>query len=162
MRSASAWLSFLLLCGCTEKAHIAAGITKLDSPSNLILYSLDSGPLQHDESIQSETVFHGYDILGRADISDADERRALVRALARSARESDGSIGACFNPRHGLHVEQSGCSVDFVICFECLQVHAHESKSLLAGSQRPGVNRIIDAAVRRIFAGSDRAARGKD
>ena len=125
MLSASAWLLFLLLCGCTEKGRVAAGITKLDSPSKLILYSLDPGPRQHDESIQSETVFHGYDILGRADIPDADERRALVRALARGARESDGSIGACFNPRHGLHVEQSGRSVDFVICFECLQVHAH-------------------------------------
>src|SRR6266404_9528764 len=151
MRSASACLLFLLLGGCTEKTRVAAAITKLDSPSKLILYSLDPGPLRHDESIQSQTVFHGYDILGHADIPDADERRALVRALARSARESDGSIGACFNPRHGLHVERSGRSVDFVICFECLQVHAHEFKSLLAGCQRPGVNRIIDAAVRRIF-----------
>jgi len=125
VRSGSAWLLFLLLCCCTEKARVASAITKLDSPSRFILYSLDPGPLQHDESIQSETVFHGYDILGRADILDADERRSLVRALARGARESDGSIGACFNPRHALHVEQNGRSVDFVICFECLQIHAH-------------------------------------
>jgi hypothetical protein len=126
MRSASLWLLLLLVCGCTQKTRLAASITKLeDSPSKFVLYSLDPGPLAHDESIQTETIFHGYDILGRAEISDADERRALVRALARGARENDGSMGLCFNPRHGLHVEQSGRSADFVICFECLQVHAY-------------------------------------
>jgi|SRR5438309_9023117 len=126
MRSASTLLLVLLLCGCSQKARLAAAITKLsDTPSKFVLYSLDPGPLVHDESIDTATVFHGYDILGRAEITDPDERRALVRALARGARESDGSIGLCFNPRHGLHVEQDGGSVDFVICFECLQVHAH-------------------------------------
>jgi len=117
MRSASTLLLVLLLCGCSQKARLAAAITKLsDTPSKFVLYSLDPGPLVHDESIATATVFHGYDILGRAEITDPDER---------GARESDGSIGLCFNPRHGLHVEQNGGSVDFVICFECLQVHAH-------------------------------------
>jgi hypothetical protein len=126
MRSANALLLVLLLCGCSQKARVATAITKLsNSPSKFVLNSLDPGPLVHDESVQTATVFHGYDILGRAEITDADERRALVRALARGARDSDGSIGLCFNPRHGLHIEQSGGSVDFVICFECLQVHAH-------------------------------------
>ena len=126
MRTASALLLVSLLCGCTEKARLSAAIEKLsDSPSKFTLYSLDPGPLSHDESTQSDTVFHGYDILGRTDIADPGERRALTQALARGARESDGTIGACFNPRHGLHIEQSGRSVDFVICFECLLVHAH-------------------------------------
>jgi hypothetical protein len=126
MRSANALLLVLLLGRCSQKARVATAITKLsDSPSKFVLYSLDPGSLEHNESVQTATVFHDYGILGRAEITDADERQALVRALARGARETDGSIGGCFNPRHGLHVEQSGGSADFVICFECLQVHAH-------------------------------------
>ena len=125
MRNASAWLLILLLCGCTQKARTAAAIARLsDLPSKFVLYSLDPGPLVHDESIDTATVFHGYDILGHAEITDANERRALLGALARGARESDGAIGMCFNPRHGVRVEQNARSVDFVICFECLQLHA--------------------------------------
>jgi hypothetical protein len=106
---------------------MVAALEKLaDAPSTMALYSLDPGQLVHDETIRTQTVFHGYDILGRADVTDASEQRALVRALASGARESDGrTVALCFNPRHGLHVEQAGQAMDFVICFECLQVHAH-------------------------------------
>lgn len=104
-----------------------AALEKLAAaPSKMVLYSLDPGQLVHNEAIQTQTVFHGYDILGRADITDVNEQRALIRALASGVRESDGHTAIlCFNPRHGLHVEENGKSVDFVICFECLQVHAH-------------------------------------
>jgi hypothetical protein len=34
-------------------------------------------------------------------------------------------VPKCFNPRHGLHVDQAGHSIDFVICFERKQVQAY-------------------------------------
>jgi hypothetical protein len=70
-------------------------------------------------------MFHGYLIRGRAEVTDANERRALVRALARGARDATpNTMGACFNPRHALRIEQGSYAADFVICFECLQVQA--------------------------------------
>ncbi|HEY6154721.1 MAG TPA: hypothetical protein VIW07_13355 [Candidatus Udaeobacter sp.] len=125
MRTSAAFLSLLLasLSSCTKQPHIVTALQKLaDTPSKFVLYSIDPGKLAHDESIQTETVFRGYDILGHAQITDANEQRALLRALARGASQNDSTIAACFNPRHALHIEQGGRSIDFVICFECLQV----------------------------------------
>lgn len=120
----------LSLISCSkhaEQAPVVAALEKLGgAPSKVVLYSLHPGQLVHNEAIQTETVFHGYDILGRADITDVSDQRVLVRALASGVRASDGhTVGLCFNPRHGLRVEEGGHVIDFVICFECLQVHAH-------------------------------------
>ena len=115
---------FVVLCGCSENARVAAAVDKLaDAPSKVVLYSLDPTKL-HDKSTHNDSVFHGFDILGRAEINDSGEQRALLRALARGVRENDASLAACFDPRHALHIEQSGRSIDFTICFECLQVEA--------------------------------------
>jgi hypothetical protein len=126
----------LSLVGCSKRAEripVGQALEKLaDAPSRMVLYSLDP-PGDHPfdpDAVQTET-FHGYDILGRADITDRSEQRALVLALASGAHESDALVPNCFNPRHGLHVDQADHSIDFVICFECHQVQAH-------GFQREG------------------------
>ena len=125
MRSASSLLLLFLLCGCTQKERIATAVTRLgESPSKFILYSLDPNRREADESPQATATFRGWDILGQAEISDPDEQRALVRALARGVRESE-SAALCFEPRHGLHIEQRGRTTDFTICFACSQVFAH-------------------------------------
>jgi hypothetical protein len=81
--------------------------------------------VDHDQAIGPIEVISHYVIRGRADITDAAERRALVQALARGARDATPNMmHACFNPRHGLRVERGSYAVDFVICFECLQVQA--------------------------------------
>jgi len=126
-------------------------IAKLaDSPAKFVLYSLDPRlTLSHDESVQTATLFHGYHILGQTEISDAKERRTLAQALARGAGENEGNLANCFNPRHGLHVEQSGRAVDFVICFECLRTHAYGfplgNEFLTSASPQ----RIFDDSLRR-------------
>ena len=117
----------LLLGGCshqTKQPDVVAALEKLsDSPAKMVLYSLD--PYSWDRRRpQSETDFHGYEILGRAEVTDPQEQRALLRALARGASENDDEVAACFHPRHGLQVSQDGPPLDFTICFECLQVKA--------------------------------------
>ena len=114
----------LLSLGCTKTSRIARSIESLStSPSKFILYSLSPQRASKDETVTS-THFRGYSILGSAQITDPAEQRALLRALARGARENSDSAAMCFNPRHALHIEENQHSVDFTICFECLQVEA--------------------------------------
>jgi hypothetical protein len=151
MRRASLSLLFLLLCGFASKTEIVRSIEKLgDSPTKFTLYSLDPGLTRsHDKSVQTTTLFHGHHILGQTEISDAKERRTLAQALARGASESDSDLFNCFEPRHGLHIEQSGRSVDFVICFECRRVHAYgfplDSEFQTSASPQP----VFDDFLRR-------------
>jgi hypothetical protein len=69
--------------------------------------------------------FYNHEILGRTTITDPATRQQLVDALRSAARQSDGSIAACFMPRHGIRVTRVGQVTDFVICFECRVVHIH-------------------------------------
>jgi hypothetical protein len=121
MRNRLALLLFFILCGCTHEERVARAITQLGgSPSKFILYSIDPDRSE-DESVQG--TFMSWNILGRTEIADPDEQRALARALARGAREN-ADVALCFEPRHGLHIEQGGRTVDFLICFACGQVFA--------------------------------------
>ena len=69
---------------------------------------------------KSDHGFHGYPVLGAAKISQTETRRRLISALSQSMRDSNGTIAACFNPRHGIRATSNGKQVDLVICFECL------------------------------------------
>jgi len=72
----------------------------------------------------AEGDFHGYRILGTAVINDIETRKKLVSAFEQAVTENQGIIvAACFNPRHGIRVARNGKHADFVICFECYQVH---------------------------------------
>ena len=94
-----------------------------DSPSRVVLYSLDPG--RPNESLPPDALFHAHNVRGHANITDAAEQRALLRALAAGTREAKPDvINACFNPRHGLRVERGSYAAEFLICFECLQVQA--------------------------------------
>ena len=133
-----------------DQARVASAINGLaDSPAKFVIYSLRPWPRPRDESGRPERVFHGYHVLGQAEISDAKERRRLAQALARGARENDSMLANCFEPRHGLHIEQSGRSVDLVICFECLRGHAYgfppDSEFLTSASPQP----TFDDSLRR-------------
>jgi hypothetical protein len=67
--------------------------------------------------------FYGYRVFGTAVIRDAESRQKLVSAFKRAVAEKPVAIAACFNPRHGIRARKSGEQADFVICFECRQVH---------------------------------------
>jgi hypothetical protein len=65
-------------------------------------------------------------VLGYVEITDRAEQRALITALASSARYTKGGA-LCHIPRHGLYVETGTSTVDLSICFECENVYAFGS-----------------------------------
>jgi hypothetical protein len=69
-------------------------------------------------------------VSGYAEITDPAEQRALITALARSARYASGGA-LCHIPRHGLYVETATSTVVLSICFECenLYVFGPDSKT---------------------------------
>lgn len=67
-------------------------------------------------------ALHGWAVLGKTVVKDAEVRKAMVAALKKGLAESDGSTKDCFNPRHAIRVMNGGKPVDYLICFECSQV----------------------------------------
>lgn len=94
----------------------------LDEPARVELLTLHPYPHQVEPE---DGGFHGYEVLGRADLSDAASQGELFTAIAEGIQRSDGTVAACFNPRHGIRVEGEGGSVEFVICYECLSMNVH-------------------------------------
>lgn len=153
----------LLCCGlaCCSTARgnrlPAAAEDVLRGASELEIFALDPMPL--DEGSDTSGTLHGFPILGAARITDASLRDELVGLVLRGIRESDGSVAACFDPRHGLRAVHEGRTLELLICFECLQIHAHGEVAtpsggyeilLTAQSVEPAVTRIYEAAGLRI------------
>jgi hypothetical protein len=122
----------VLLVGCTGSSadsKIPAGArTALEKADQMELLSTD--PASQQEKPKDD--FHGWKVLGRTQIKDADTRKKLVAALKKGVGENDGMAAACFHPRHGIRATQGSKTTDFVICFECFQVQVY------AGEKRDG------------------------
>src|SRR5262245_36637850 len=69
----------------------------LQTADNFQLLSLDPKELWD----QPGAGFHGFQILGETEISNAETRRALVDAFYAGVREENVTPAGCFNPRHG-------------------------------------------------------------
>lgn len=72
------------------------------------------------ESRADPATLHGYTVRGRATITDRAKRLELLTSLADGARENNGMVAACFNPRHALIAKHDGKVCEIIICFECL------------------------------------------
>lgn len=116
----------------------------------LELMALDPSP-PTPADLADPARFHGYRVLGRATVTDPATRLALLDLLARGARENDGTVAACFNPRHGVRAELGGRTAELVICFECLswQVFgdgARVANGDTAATHEPEVSALYRAA----------------
>jgi hypothetical protein len=69
--------------------------------------------------------FQGYEVRGRKLLKDKQDRQKLVEAFEKGAKDNKGVSDRCFNPRHGLRVTHNKKTVEFLICFECLQVQVY-------------------------------------
>ena len=111
------------------QARAAEAIEKIPaSEAKLFLYALnpndervDSGKLPEN----SDEVFHYYPVLGKAEIIPLQEKTNLLAAFVKGIRENTGGGARCFIPRHGLRVVTASATNDFVICYQCLRVHAY-------------------------------------
>jgi hypothetical protein len=97
----------------------------LDEPDRFTLFSIEG----EDEILPhvTEQSFHGFNILGKTEITDVEERRSLVKALDDGISKVTHGLALCFAPRHGITVVQGDTRFDLVICFECSQIHVLDS-----------------------------------
>lgn len=125
-----------LLCACRSPNEVAVPPNSLprqtsrvlEKGQRFILLSLDpvlppmfSGPGRPEET------FHGYSVLGEAEIRDPKERVLLLRELYSGIEQAGGDVPKCFNPRHGIRAISGNETVDLVICFQCFQIQTHAS-----------------------------------
>lgn len=90
------------------------------------LLSLEPSGSDDDEDKDKKVEkFHGWRVLGKTAVKEADARKTVLTALVKGMAENDGSAAKCFNPRHGLRAVHDKKTVDLVICFECLQVEVY-------------------------------------
>lgn len=104
---------------------IPAEIKKtLETGERFVLLSLDPADpaLRPESDPPPKETFHDYAVLGKAEIRDQQERTNLLRALYKAVADSDGSVAACFNPRHGVSATSGGDTVELLICFECSSI----------------------------------------
>lgn len=126
---AFAALVFIAAPGWAEEKLPAAARTALERADVIEVLSLDPSG-----AADAKDTFHDYKVLARAAVNDAEARKAMVEAVSKGVAESDGSIAKCFEPRHGLHVVYDGKTYDFLICYQCSQIHV-----LAAGATEPAV-----------------------
>ncbi len=79
------------------------------------LYSLDFEV--RDE--KPPAGFHGFKVLGKVTITDADVREKVLSALQDGITKSGGMGSFCFDPRHGIRAKFDDLTAELVICFEC-------------------------------------------
>jgi hypothetical protein len=138
----------------TPHNRIPESVDRLfDKAETFELYSLD--PAQKFDKagkvVEAKDGFHDWAVLGKTEVKDKAERRRLTGALRLGAEDNFGMAAACFIPRHGIRLKDSGKTTDLVICFECLQVQVFvdgERKAgfLTTGAPQPAFDAILKAA----------------
>jgi hypothetical protein len=113
-----------VMVGCGRDPVLGLGV-----PEQLYLYSLDGRYFEPGQEPKTAEKFHGVPVLGKVEITDPEKRREIVAALKDGVARSDGKTAGCFWPRHGLRVVEKGQTLDYVICFECLQLEVHAGGS---------------------------------
>lgn len=116
----------LALCGCSRAADndFPKDVRDaFDKAKEFELYSLD--PSRAVKKNEKDSFFHDWNVLGKTTIKGANARNALA-AIDKGRKESDGSVAACFNPRHGVRIVHDKKTYDLVICYECLSATIYE------------------------------------
>ena len=148
-------LSVFALAGCG-----GGSVSKLpDDPDRVTVFSIDAPGLQKNDGYLTEAqkggeILYGYPVLGKVEVADPDQRRAIVAALKDGAK-GEGPTASCFQPRHVVRIEREGGVLDVVICFQCWnhQVRRADDGKALAGGRmakdaEPILNKLLaDAKV---------------
>ncbi len=132
----------LFACGVVAVALTGCGrdpVAGPDAPEQLTLYSIDGRHFEPGQEPKAAEKFHGYPVLGKVEITDVAKRKEIAGALKDGLAQSDGWMADCFRPRHAIRAVTNGRSIDYVICFECYQLEAHDgdSKSVKPVTREP-------------------------
>jgi hypothetical protein len=141
-------VSSLSLLGCQRTPYPAHGpndLSPLVTADRFEIYSLNGKvePPPPTDAPEKDGCFHGYPILGRAEVVSESERRRLLDALQDGMNRPPPAAAGCFWPGHGLRVVSGSISTDYVICFKCLQVRIY------SGSKREHL--LISADPRKVL-----------
>ncbi len=120
------------LAGCAPAPRSAVpphDVSHLAAAERLTVYALDpkSGPESWHSRPEVGGTFHGYRVLGAAEVGPGPERARLLEAFQDGLNRGPAGGAACFFPRHGLRAVVGGEPADYLICFECSWVHAYVS-----------------------------------
>jgi hypothetical protein len=106
-----------------------AGCGDPDGPiESMTVYSLNGEDRAPPDKPWKGEQFHGFGVLGKTAIASASDRGAILAAIKKGIAESDGRENKCFWPHHGVRLVQNGATIEYVICFHCLQLERY-SKS---------------------------------
>lgn len=108
----------------------------LEAAETMEVFRLDPMMGTQEHKIDRAVGFHGYPVLRRAQVKDANTRAEIAAAVVRGWRQND-KPRLCFDPRHGIRVTRGGQTADFVICYECKQVKVYSATDS-AGSFETG------------------------
>jgi hypothetical protein len=143
----------LVLTGC----HGGRGTQLPDDPDELTLFSIDGPTWEKQEGHllpeqQKNGLLLGYPILGKVEITDRDQRRAVAAAVIEGTKYK-GSVAACFYPRHAIRAVKAGQVIQVVICFECLRYQSYRGDQKagsggISGDAQPLLDKLLtDAGV---------------
>ena len=107
----------VVLAGCGDSSRL-----KIAMPDKLTLYSIDGRYYPMLPKDYSGESLYNCPVLGKVDIASLEARKELIAVLNDGIAKSDGEMASCFNPRHAIRAIVNGRTIDYLICFECLQV----------------------------------------
>lgn len=133
-----------LLSGLGCRPALVPALESLNRTDQFEIYALE--PSDGDRS--GPSAFHGFTIVGRANVDDSSSQRTIAEIVDRGVRMG-GNQARCFNPRHGIHATGSGRTVDLVICYECSSIVVHEngqSSTLVTGNVQGDLDAAFQSA----------------
>jgi hypothetical protein len=144
--------------GCGEEAAPKPDLPDLpDLPNELTIWSIDGTTHKAGEEPAVDEYFRGWPVLGKIEITDAEERAAIFEVFEAGFEDVD-EFPKCFNPRHGISVVYGKTTTDYLICFECsqLKMFAGREEKTIGTTQNAEkeLNRYLTAAGIELATGS--------
>jgi hypothetical protein len=116
---------FLILVTSTLSSCGGNAIEDMRSVETFTLYSVLGEPAPPETALPNTGEWvHGFPVLGKVDISNAEAKKSIVDALHQGIPKTNSPQPKCFNPRHGIRIKRYGITTDHLICFECGQIRS--------------------------------------
>ena|SRR5260370_6484365 len=144
-------LTTFYACAAEEKENRlpADAKTILEKAEQFELFSLDPSV----EGMKDKGGFHGWKVLGKTVVKEAEVRKKILADLDKGISDSDGNGAKCFDPRHGIRAKRDGKIVDLVICFECGWIYVfrddkaeRQGVAVTTGKPQAGFDKVLKDA----------------
>ena len=134
------WLTLVVaLTGCSRARQ------DVKTPDQMTLYSVN---VQEDLPDVGNGRFHEFPVLGKIEITDANQRHEIMAAVMDGISDG-GTPAACFWPRHAIRTVVDGKTIDYVICFHCSQIGIWDGEHRYVAMSRdamPVLDKYLKAA----------------